>query len=597
VIRKKLFILCIIFVSLLCIPFVFTQKSTHGSELFKDEFDSKSLDKSWLIIRENQSEWSLTANPGYLRISTQTENLWQINVNNKIKFLRRGPHGDFEATTKLIFNPKEKFQQAGIIIYQDEENYVMLTRQKDDVQNVKMSWAIAKAEGEKRAATSLTTLYLKLTKSGSSISAAFSSNGDTWINVGQISGLHFVKPQIGLVGYNAQLNTTVDADVDFFAIKKGEEEEGLASAMEELLDVNKYNKSIHVMAMLMVGFGFLMVFVRRYGWGSVTATYIAVSFVIPYYMFLKTQGVFGEAAEFKIDRFILAEFCAASMLIAMGAFLGRLKMAQYLIAALLFVPSYLLNEWIMLDNGMGFIPKGELIDTGGSIVIHQFGAYFGLGVIVRMTTRGDYLKEIDTDKISNQFSMLGSMVLWIFWPSFCAAAAEASQMVNAAVNTVLSLCAATIATYITTVLIRKKIGIEDMANAALAGGVAIGSSCAFTNPKAALILGFLAGILSVLGFTIIQPRIQKLIKGVDTCGVHNLHGMPGILGGLAAIFMAKNAIPGLQIKAVIITFVVAVITGLASGTIVSLFGHRKDSYNDAEEFNEVREVLLEEETH
>lgn len=365
----------------------------------------------------------------------------------------------------------------------------------------------------------------------------------------------------------------------------------VASSLEDFLELVKYGKAIHVMAMLMVGFGFLMVFVKRYGYGAVTATYIAVSIVIPYYMFLKKIGIFGEPAELRMDRLILAEFCAASILIATGAFLGRLKMSQYIIMALMFVPSYMMNEWIMLDNGMGIIPKGQLIDTGGSIVIHQFGAYFGLGVIVRMTTGEDFNKKIESDKISNQFSMLGSMVLWIFWPSFCAAPAEVSRMPLAAVNTILSLCGATVATYIASTMIRKKIGIEDMANAALAGGVAIGSSCAHTTAKASLILGIVAGTLSVVGFAIIQPRVQKALKGIDTCGVHNLHGMPGILGGLAAIFIAENAVPGLQIKGVFITFIVAWITGLAAGTVVSLFGYRKDSYNDAVEF------IVEEEHH
>lgn len=579
--KKLTLVLYIFFIGLISFLFIGGTK-VHASELFEDEFDGKSLENSWIILRENQSDISLTESPGHLRIISKAEDLWQINVNNKIKLLRRGPHGDFEIVARLTYDPKEKFQQAGIILYEDEENYVMLTRQKDDAQHVVMSRSVSKTEGAKSAATSLTTLYLKLTKSGESISGAFSTNGETWTTVDHISGLHFKHPQVGLVGFNAQQKTTANADFDFFKISAigG----GVASAVEELLEVNKYNKSIHVMAMLMVGFGFLMVYVKRYGWGSVTATYIAVSFVIPYYMYLKSKGLFGEAAEFQIDRLILAEFCAASMLIAMGAYLGRLKMSQYIIAALLFVPSYILNEWIMLDDGMGLIPKGKLIDTGGSIVIHQFGAYFGLGVIMRMTTKEDFSKSIESDKISNQYSMLGSMVLWIFWPSFCAAAAEASQMVTAAINTILSLCAATISTYLATTLIRKKIVIEDMANAALAGGVAIGSSCAYTTPRAALMLGFIAGILSVIGFALIQPRLQRMIKGIDTCGVHNLHGMPGILGGLAAIFMAGSAVPGLQIKGVVITFVVAIITGLASGTVVSLFGHRKDSYNDEEEF-------------
>ena len=54
----------------------------------------------------------------------------------------------------------------------------------------------------------------------------------------------------------------------------------VATALEDFLELAKYGKAIHVMAMLMVGFGFLMVFVRRYGYGAVTALYIAGSIVI-----------------------------------------------------------------------------------------------------------------------------------------------------------------------------------------------------------------------------------------------------------------------------------------------------------------------------
>ncbi|TLD42471.1 MAG: Ammonium transporter [Candidatus Jettenia ecosi] len=579
-------IVCII---LFCIPLLGVQRASCAAELYEDEFESQTLDPSWLIIRENQSDWNLLVHPGYLRITTKAENLWQINVNNKIKLLRGAPLGDFEVVTKVTYNPKQKFQQAGVIMYESDDNYVMLTRQMDDVDNVEMSRELSRMSGSKSVPTTLTTLYLKLTKSGENVTGSFSGDGNSWTTVDVISGAKLERPKVGIVGFNAQLNTTVDADFDFFKIGAGGE--GMASVLEDFIELTKYGKAIHVMAMLMVGFGFLMVFVKRYGYGAVTATYIAVSIVIPYYMFLKAQGIFGEPAELKMDRLILAEFCAASILIATGAFLGRLKMSQYMIMAFMFVPSYMLNEWIMLDNGMGLIPKGLLIDTGGSIVIHQFGAYFGLGVIVRMTTREDFNKKIESDKISNQFSMLGSMILWIFWPSFCAAPAEISKMPLAAVNTILSLCGATVSTYLASTMIRKKIAIEDMANAALAGGVAIGSSCAHTTPKSSLILGFIAGILSVIGFALIQPRVQRIIKGIDTCGVHNLHGMPGVLGGLAAIFIAKNVVPGLQIKAVIVTFIIAWITGLAAGTVVSLFGYRRQSYEDAVEF------IVEEEHH
>lgn len=357
-----------------------------------------------------------------------------------------------------------------------------------------------------------------------------------------------------------------------------------APTIADLVEVQKHNRAMHVMAMLMIGFGFLMVYVRRYGYSAVTATYILVSIAIPLYIFIKNMGYFGEPFDVHIDKLLFAEFAAASLLIAVGAPLGRLKIRQYIVMALLFVPCYMMNEWILVDNGLGLIPHGEVIDTGGSLLIHAFGAYFGMGVIVRMTTKEDFGKEIESSKVSNQFSMLGSMMLWVFWPSFCAAIVEPALVSFAAINTVISLCGATLATLVFSKLLRKKIGIEDMANAALAGGVGIGATCAHASLKGAFIIGLIAGAISVIGYVAIQPRFQKMIKGIDTCGVHNLHGMPGIFGGFMALIIVNGINTGSQIKAIIITVILAVVTGLATGSVLSLLGYRKDSYNDEEEF-------------
>lgn len=359
---------------------------------------------------------------------------------------------------------------------------------------------------------------------------------------------------------------------------------GSGITAEQLASVQVYERAIHVLAMLMIGFGFLMVFVRKYGYSAITATYVLVSISLPLYIFLKGKGYFGGPMETQAGTLLFAEFAAASLLICVGAPLGRLKMKQHLLLGLLFIPCYMLNEWILTEGGLGFITKGAFVDTGGSVVIHAFGAYFGLGVIVRMTTKDDFVKTIESDKTSNLFSMLGSAALWLFWPSFCAGILEPVAVPHAAVNTVISLCGATLSTYMFSVLIRKKIEIADIANAALAGGVSIGATCAHATHKGAFIVGLIGGALSVIGYTMVQPRLQNLLKGIDTCGVHNLHGMPGLLGGIAALFIVEGLSKGTQIKGILITILIALVAGLATGTILSLLGYRKESYEDAEEF-------------
>lgn len=367
-------------------------------------------------------------------------------------------------------------------------------------------------------------------------------------------------------------------------------QEALGNNITSLLDGQKYSRAIHIMAMLLIGFGFLMVFVRKYGRSALTATFLLVSVSIPLYMIIKKIGIFGHSNLSDIDFLIFAEFAAASLLITTGAILGRVKMHQYIILTILFIPAYMLNEWIILENGFGLINVGTFIDTGGSIVIHAFGALYGISAALSLTTKKQFEAPIEADSVSDRFSLLGSMVLWVFWPSFCAAIVAPELITHTAVNVILALCGSTAATYVMTITLRNgKINTADIANATLAGGVAIGSACDSVSATTAIIIGLVAGAISTFGFAVIQSKFQKGLKFIDTCGVFNLHGLPGLFGGLVAILVVANVNPSVQLLGIFVTIVISIITGLISGKIISLFGKRKIAYNDAEEFEDAEE--------
>merc|ERR550517_1639426 len=79
-----------------------------------------------------------------------------------------------------------------------------------------------------------------------------------------------------------------------------------------------------------------------------------------------------------------------------------------------------------------------------------------------------------------------------------------------------------------------KFNMVHIQNATLAGGVAVGtSSDLILSPYTAMLIGMIAGTLSTYGYVFISPWLER--KGLrDTCGIHNLHGMPGLLGGYRA---------------------------------------------------------------
>ena len=343
-----------------------------------------------------------------------------------------------------------------------------------------------------------------------------------------------------------------------------------------------YEKSIDILVMLLIGFGFLMVFVKKYGYTSVTATFLLVALSLPLYMLIRPY-LWGSAAELSItsiSMLLFAEFAAASLLIAIGGPLGRINTSQYLLIGSLFTPLYALNEWILLSGTI--IPAGAFLDTAGSISIHAFGAYFAFGLIIMLTTKKDREIKVETSRNSNQFMLLGSAALWVFWPSFCSALAPVDKIPLVATNTILALCGATLATYALSSIIRGKIEVGDIANASLAGGVAIGASVANITPGWSMIIGLAAGAISVIGFTFIQPRLQKLTGGVDTCGVHNLHGMPGVFGGLVAA--ALVAAPLWQLTGIVLTVILALTMGVTVGFIVSRIGRKQTPYEDKDEF-------------
>ena len=83
-----------------------------------------------------------------------------------------------------------------------------------------------------------------------------------------------------------------------------------------------------------------------------------------------------------------------------------------------------------------------------------------------------------------------------------------------------------------------KMNIVDAQNACLAGGVAVGAIADLVlQPYGVLIIGSVAGMVSTIGYQIIQNWLQNVLNLHDSCGVHNLHGMPGILSSLlSALF-------------------------------------------------------------
>lgn len=301
-------------------------------------------------------------------------------------------------------------------------------------------------------------------------------------------------------------------------------------------------QDVHVM--VFIGFGFLMTFLRRYGYGAVGLTFFLSSVCIQWTMLCRGfwHNVFHSTwnkIELSVDSLLNADFGAAAVMISFGGVIGKLSPTQLLIMAIIEIIFYTLNEVIL-------IAEVQMTDYGGSVIIHTFGAYFGLAV-AWMIGKQSHRTHKDNSSVyhANIFSFIGTLFLWLFWPSFNAAIAgdDANARHRAVVNTLLSISTSSIvAFYASSFLHKRRFEVVDIQNATLAGGVAIGgASGMYTTPWGAMFVGFIAGNISTWGFARLMPYLNKKISLYDTCGIHNLHGMPGIIGGVAAAIFAGIA--------------------------------------------------------
>lgn len=355
---------------------------------------------------------------------------------------------------------------------------------------------------------------------------------------------------------------------------------------------DKYMIFRDIMVMLLLGFGYLMTFLEKYGLGAVGLTMLLTALNMECNLIV--ENFLDNDLTISMDSIIDAEFSAAALLISFGALIGRATPLQMCIIAIAEAVFYAINKVIFV---FGFI---NAEDVGGTITIHMFGAYFGLACAYAL---GPQEKESASNnavsRVSDVFSLVGTTLLWVYWPSFVGATETdvPENEMYCLINTIMALIGSTGATFFLSQFLNGgKFDAVHVQNSTLAGGVAIGTSARMAlGPGMALLVGLLAGIVSVLGYQYSSPMLEETLGIFDTCGVGNLHGYPSVLGGLLSILLVYMNSDSefleygvgsqslAQLAAVVVTLVVAMITGYGTATLSKGAGSDEAvDYDDAE---------------
>ena len=239
-------------------------------------------------------------------------------------------------------------------------------------------------------------------------------------------------------------------------------------------------------------------------------------------------------------------FCAVSLAIVWGSMAERTRLYVYLVFGVAFTLIYsTVSHWIWSPDGWLFARGMQ--DFAGSTVVHYQGALAGLAGALLLGPRiGKFGPDGKPNAIPGHnmaYVTLGVLILWFGWFGFNPGSTLSVRFGGlgffsyVALNTNIAAAAGVVGALATSWVVIKKPDLSMMLNGAVAALVAITASCAFVAPWGALLIGFGAGVIVVIGVL----GVERL--GIDDpVGAIAAHGMAGVWGTLSLGFLTVPAL-------------------------------------------------------
>jgi Amt family ammonium transporter len=186
----------------------------------------------------------------------------------------------------------------------------------------------------------------------------------------------------------------------------------------------------------------------------------------------------------------------------------------------------------------GWLAAYGVLDFAGGTVVHINAGVAGLVCALVMGKRVGYGKE-PLMPHNLTLTLIGASMLWVGWFGFNAGSAVASdgRAGMAMAVTQIATAAAALAWMFAEWLAKGKPSVLGIASGAVAGLVAITPASGFVDPKGALIIGIVAGVICFWGSTALK-RMMGYDDSLDAFGVHGVGGITGAL--LTGVLVSKE---------------------------------------------------------
>jgi regulation of enolase protein 1 (concanavalin A-like superfamily) len=196
-----------------------------AADYYNEEFETTSLSSGWSWLREDSGGWGFGGplnrrGYGYLGIIAQRGELFEQFNNAKNLLLRATPPGDFEVSTAVEFYEplNTNYQQGGLFIYQDDDNYIKLARLYLNNFRLQIQAEVNGTVVQQTAVPINNPVPIKITRLGNSYTGYYSPDGITWQQVGQPVAVDWANPKMGLGAYRRNAITATTAYFEYFRV-------------------------------------------------------------------------------------------------------------------------------------------------------------------------------------------------------------------------------------------------------------------------------------------------------------------------------------------------------------------------------------------
>ena len=257
----------------------------------------------------------------------------------------------------------------------------------------------------------------------------------------------------------------------------------------------------------------------------------------------------GDAYDVRIVMLFLFQAVIATFIgsIIAGAVAERMKLIAYVLSFffihIVIYPLY--GHWVWGEGWLFELPFGVGVrDFAGSGVVHAIGGTMAfVGAAFLGPRIGKYYRDGEAKLIPGHnigYMVIGTMILAFGWLAYDAGSTLAAGDLRTSViaaNTCIAGSMGAVTVLLFTYLDTRATDIAMGCNGALAGFVAISAPCAYVAPWAAVVIGFLGGLLMLYSVRVIEFKF----KVDDPLGAVSVHGANGLWGLLAVGIFADGS--------------------------------------------------------